>query len=253
MGQDRHPGRRSHRRLLVGEEPAQLCPGAEEAQDVGGDEGAGEPVGPVRPGEVHALAADDAEVVERAVSRAVLHQVGVGEQHPGRVAQLAPDRGEPVGVGIGQGAEEHRAHRAEDRGVGPDGEHQGEDGDRGERRRPAKVAEGEPDVMPQLGQVLGPAHVALVLQAQLPAARADLGQVAEAPQRLGPRIRLAPPPCDQLAGDHLEVEVQLLVHLVGHAPAPEHRLSPAAGWGRPPRRTRRSAGSRRRAVSGPWA
>ena len=90
----------------------------------------------------------DGELLERAVLIAIITEVrgaygGLGVA-VGR-ATVTPN--ETVRVAVGQGIEEHRVHRAEDRGVGSDAERQGEDGGRGEARIGAKLAGGVAEIL----------------------------------------------------------------------------------------------------------
>src|SRR5688500_8425746 len=85
------------------------------------------------------------------------------------------------------------------------------------RWRTPQLAHAEDEVLAQLGQQLSAPATALALRAQAPALGLDAGEVAEPPHRLGARLGLAHPLRHQLPHSHGEVEVELFLHLLGHA------------------------------------
>jgi hypothetical protein len=165
-------------------------------------------------------------------------------------------------VRVGERAEEHALHRAEDRRRRPDAEGEGENGHDRERWCLRELAEGVADVLPQLREVFSAPHLPLPLCTDGPAGGPYVVDVPEAAERLGARRGGGHPRRGELAGEHLHMEVELRPDFLVDARPPEHRLelppeaagshhrrvsappvSPAAGSASRRRRTRRTAPS----------
>src|SRR5207247_10219857 len=96
---------------------------------------------PCRTGEPLPSAADVREVHERGTLSLPVKERGVGRRSEAALTALLAQHEEAILLGEGQRAEQDAVHNAEDCGVGPDGERQGQD--RG-RREPGTPAEGPP-------------------------------------------------------------------------------------------------------------
>ena len=248
VGEHGHERPAADRRLVVREQPAGRGVSTEQAKGIGGDEATDHSVGPAGARVVHGLDPNDPDVRERPVAGAPFLKIGQADEVLVLITGGGPEHEESPGVRIRQRPEQYRAHRAVDSRVGGDGENQREDGDGGESGRPAELAQRKGDVLPQLGQVFRAPNTPLVLEPELSAGSVDRGAISEAKECLRPRRLGTQPLLDQLAGEHLQVKVELGVDLVGDGGPPEpgpelspeptdsgHVLRPAAGWGRRPR------------------
>jgi hypothetical protein len=196
--------------------------------------------------QVHRLAADGGHAVEGAP---LLQEVGELGGRDGSVLEprllvAVPDHHDALGVAVRQRLQEHRFDDAEDGRVGADAHRQRDQRDGGEQGIVAQQAQGEPRVLPQLMAQLGPAHLHLHLVSDGTAFRAHARGVSEAPQRRLARGFGRHALGEVTTGLHLEVEGDLLVHLLLHGDFPEQRAQT------PPRLAARH-GILRRAASRP--
>ena len=122
---------------------------------------------------------------------------------------------------IGQRLEEERVDDAENCRCRPDSDRQRQDDNEREPGRPSKCAKGVSDIEVEIEDPVGePGTHSLRLLLSLgapsnvlPVAR----EVAEAPQRLGPRCRLIHSLRTELFGPEVEVQTHLLVSIVHQA------------------------------------
>jgi len=120
--------------------------------------------------------------------------------------------------------------------VRPDAERECENGNRRERRVPAKLAVGESNVLCNAGQPLAPRMVSRLNAGATLGIGAELVRVAEASQCLSLCVRFAHAERAKLLGAHLEVQAHLFVHLMQDAVTRQRQTKESASAARKPRK-----------------
>ena len=205
------------RLVLLGAEYAP--PGRRDAEDVevrGGDPVADRPLRPLPFGEIEAEVLRRAHAGEGALA---LRQDGVVAGRGDRV--LAAEDHEPLRLRQGQRPENDGVDDAEDRRGRAEPQGEREHGDEAERRVGGELAHGEPGVLAKLGEVLAAAHVLVPLPADLAAGRPHGLQIAEAAEGGSARRGRVHAARNVFTGPHLEMELELLAHLVVDVLLPE--------------------------------
>ena len=206
-------------------EEREVVVGRRRSQDALGDVAVGQVEGPVVDGgerRVRALVLADVEVV-----------AGGGASR--RAAPGGVHRVEPLRFREGQGLEHDGAEDAVDRGGRPDAEGEREHGHRGESRGPGHLPSREREVLPELAPPLAAPLPGIPPARDLPALLPCPLEIGEAALRRPPGRRgIHPRRLRELARAHLEVELELVVHLALDG-GPEQAGEPVEGQGASPR------------------
>ena len=199
----------------------------EDAEEAGGHTRADDALGIAVAGHV------EARELHRRRRRECLHRLDAVDEVAGRDAaavapQILVQRDDSLRRRERQRLQHDRLDGAEDRGSRADAESERDDSGEREPGAAKQLPDGEGDVLPQFGHVLGPSHLVVPLLSERPAPGVDPIDVAEAPDRFLARCVRAHPALDELADAHLDVEGELGVDLVVDARPPEPRAQPLA-------------------------
>ena len=211
--------------LVRGEHSAVTGRRREDVEEPGGRACADHALGILFVGEIEAGVLDRGDVAERADGLHAVHEVA--RAHVASVAaELLVDGNDPFRVGDWNRPQNNGVHRAENGGCGADAERQRDDGHGRESRVAQQLANGKPDVVRELGEIFGAAHVSIPSAAYSPAGRVYTIDVAEALDGGLARGRRFHAAGHELADPHLDVELELRVDLLVHAAAPDPRTQP---------------------------
>ncbi len=134
-----------------------------------------------------------------------------------------PDGHQTIGVAERERTKQRRVDEREDRAVGADAERERQRGHERKRRRPFQLADRELQVVAELVQPLGQAHIPISLSTEgghRSFEARDVAKAVECQLTRGFRIDAAR---DELARPHLEVKGELFVDLALHRDAPQPR------------------------------